>query len=730
MRKTKFKVWSLLLMFAASMCMLSCSDDDSQEDNNGGSSSYEYTEEDLAAYHVLDVTSSIDNLPENWQSMTFEPVAGVVLDPSTPYVRYIGVDDLAEAADFYSRMTQVDMTDGRTSDTFTSGDITLKYTAVNQSDLYATIDVNVKQMPHLTQIRLVPQSVIGLNAKTYDKYDVGDVIVDKDLCYWFCFKKAEGTNDSYWASFSLTPANYGYKGNCCYAKDLGSWSDDLVREFMSCILQLFGEEGDDDMKTLRNNYKFYGIPRLLLPKGCPEGQSSVFSTTDKIYLYKSFSTWYYTTEYFRYMNNDLSNYTTPEDKKYDVREDLYSTQFTANKKYIVARVKTGTKLEATKAQTTNREKFVSKLMNLKFGVRRETTSSFAYMGDVFVDNNGAKWLCIIPSNGTLNPSYFSYYISFDAKAINTAKTKVNDKDIVYTDLIPKLSMEQYPYILALLYGMQKFNAIKNDYDIIEQLGKTNHLGINLTCLFKQVKDVPAEGDIAYITTLPYNDESEAQYNNLLRCIVLENSNFKKKAFFYLDEYHYISKPKGDEKLIYNGNGMELHGMVSSADNDSYINLLDKYNYDGFTLKNLIQSDIFANAENATLIFGGYNSGSEELKNDNQSVDITNYLAKNMPTTYKRNNSKYSLYSDPICVFAVTCACEPENYTDKSIKTIDGKLLTRVTEENLRGYLANINHEGKLVNYWVGPSYRLGAVANTNSVNYDYAEEYSEKFEVY
>jgi hypothetical protein len=218
MKATKTLNWMLMaaLTVGLGMNFVACSsdDDDDKKDNNE-----DYTDPNdpygknsaagIACYNLLSQLAGVsDDLPDNWKNgATFDPIEGMVLDESKPFVRTVVVDDLADAADYYSNLTNKTISSSTTSDTWTMEDVgTLTYTATNQSYCYATIDVKVKQLPKLTQLKLIPQSALPMNGafEGTPYYRYGDVVRDEDGCHWICVLpcyQPSGKETSYWMSF-------------------------------------------------------------------------------------------------------------------------------------------------------------------------------------------------------------------------------------------------------------------------------------------------------------------------------------------------------------------------------------------------------------------------------------------------------------------------------------------------------------------------------------------------
>lgn len=223
--KMKLFHWMLLgaMTCGLSLPFAACSDDDDDEKSNEESQAekqamdpYEKnTAEGIALYNILGQLAGTDSLPDNWKTATFEPIVGAVLDESTPFVRTIIVNSVNEAAKMYQSLTATTLKEGATTANWQKDGVgTLTYEAQNQSNLFATIDVNVKQLPKLTQLRFVPEDAIGANGflgfgnadfEGDPYYHIGDVVKDKDGRYWICVRSAWNgkKGDTHWASFQL-----------------------------------------------------------------------------------------------------------------------------------------------------------------------------------------------------------------------------------------------------------------------------------------------------------------------------------------------------------------------------------------------------------------------------------------------------------------------------------------------------------------------------------------------
>ncbi len=245
----KSKKLLALLSLALTLGINSCSDNCVTDSANGGNASGDVTEQNYQKYetlqNLLGVVASVDSLPQNWDTneYTAEPTLGVVKDASNPYVRYV-VTASAEEADREFRSMISQGTDGTAkSSTWNQDGVgSLDFKVLNESDCYATLDVNVQQLPHLTQLRFVPASVIGENKIIDPYYQFGDVVMqnisDKQT-YWVCVRpcdKSGKLGKSHWCSLQLVPQsaadNANYKkisDNLYLPTDLGSSKGDAQR---------------------------------------------------------------------------------------------------------------------------------------------------------------------------------------------------------------------------------------------------------------------------------------------------------------------------------------------------------------------------------------------------------------------------------------------------------------------------------------------------------------------
>ena len=224
MKKKVFTWRSQLCMVHYALCILmlsglsmSCSDDDNDKDGRTAEEIAQdpYEKESEAAdalYRLACQLSVCDSLPNDWKTATFEPAIGHVLDASQPRVRTITVANAAEAVTRYNSLTGKTLPLTATSDTYKVDGVGTLTLNVGAAGTIATIDVDVKQMPQLAQLRMVAAGSIGENGTFRGEpyYRFGDVVLDKEGCYWICVRPAyspDSKEDTHWMSFQVTNDN-------------------------------------------------------------------------------------------------------------------------------------------------------------------------------------------------------------------------------------------------------------------------------------------------------------------------------------------------------------------------------------------------------------------------------------------------------------------------------------------------------------------------------------------
>ena len=205
------KIQSVFFALIVAVAMVSC---DKEGDAPTQEPELEFTQEELAemaaadkfaaANSVYRALALIDELPDNWEGVTYTPAEGVPVDEANSDIRNV-VSTGAEQAKQYFLSIVPDL--GLDGDTWSHEGVgTLTFRAMNEDNCYAVIDVDLVQMPGLKQLRFVPESVVGENSwQGTPYYGVGDVIRDKKKgIYWICVRPSGGPlkkDNAYFVSF-------------------------------------------------------------------------------------------------------------------------------------------------------------------------------------------------------------------------------------------------------------------------------------------------------------------------------------------------------------------------------------------------------------------------------------------------------------------------------------------------------------------------------------------------
>ena len=159
-------LWAALVL-AGSLSLGACSDDDNDGGGNGNAD-IDTEEQAIVAENefarIASVLAQPTELGSNWASQTLKPAVGRPVEGNTS-VRMVAVVDEKEALDFYNGLTGQHLPAGTTGNTWTYPGIgSLSYEKRNEADCFAVIDVDIRQIPTLKQVKLVPSEVLGDNA--------------------------------------------------------------------------------------------------------------------------------------------------------------------------------------------------------------------------------------------------------------------------------------------------------------------------------------------------------------------------------------------------------------------------------------------------------------------------------------------------------------------------------------------------------------------------------------
>ena len=212
----KIYLLTILAMFLAMMVTIpSCKDDDDPKDNtedpnnNGESDEEEAPNTVLKYWDVVGQLVGIDQYTENYQDATFEPTIG----EAEGNTRYIATNDMAAAAQRFADLVGASIDESTTTYKYEDPEVgTLTYTKVDDGTTLATVDVSIKQIPHLDKI--VYRAGSDENGAFGDQkawYRFGDIVkrtVDGVDEYWICVRPAftyEKKEESHWVCINALP---------------------------------------------------------------------------------------------------------------------------------------------------------------------------------------------------------------------------------------------------------------------------------------------------------------------------------------------------------------------------------------------------------------------------------------------------------------------------------------------------------------------------------------------
>ena len=204
------------LMCGMSLTITSCKDDDKDNNNDQqqqeqqAKEAEEQAEREIKCFAILNQLASVTN-PDGFLTKTYEPTIGTA-DENDANIRIVNTNTMEAAALRFADLAEVDIDENTPSYTWKDDMLgTMTYTKSTDGKSWATVDVSIKQMPHLTKIiyRSGEQGDNNGAFKGRAYYRFGDVIAygfydrEKGAVYelWVCVRPAfgpEGKDKSHW----------------------------------------------------------------------------------------------------------------------------------------------------------------------------------------------------------------------------------------------------------------------------------------------------------------------------------------------------------------------------------------------------------------------------------------------------------------------------------------------------------------------------------------------------
>jgi len=200
-----------MLVLGLGLTAISCTGDD-------------LTEEEQEEQEIMDASSkfwsvagqlvSMDECTDDYKDKTFEPTIGTPM-AEDELTRVVGTNSMSVAAQRFSALVGVDIDPNTTTEyTYSDPDVgTLSYHKSTDGRSWATVDVDIKQIPHLQTIVYQSNEQGNTNASFDGKayYRFGDVVsreYGNQTEYWVCVRPAfgrESKSESYWVCLNTLP---------------------------------------------------------------------------------------------------------------------------------------------------------------------------------------------------------------------------------------------------------------------------------------------------------------------------------------------------------------------------------------------------------------------------------------------------------------------------------------------------------------------------------------------
>ena len=218
--KRRLNLWLMAaLLCGMSMSVTSCKDDNNEPSAEEQEQQAQLQEEnDNIAFSVLDNLGDLSNAPADFLSGSYEPTIGTA-DDGNAGTRIVNTNTMELAADRFADLCEVNVDENTPSYTWSDERMgTMVYTKSQDGKSWATVDVNIKQLPHLQKIifRSPEQAGDNLSFKGTAYYRFGDVVSrevkdgNKTIKeYWICVRPCfgpEGKENSHWVTISPLPS--------------------------------------------------------------------------------------------------------------------------------------------------------------------------------------------------------------------------------------------------------------------------------------------------------------------------------------------------------------------------------------------------------------------------------------------------------------------------------------------------------------------------------------------
>ncbi len=228
-------------------------------------------------WRVVSHLVSVEDITDDYQDKTFEPTIGTP-DAGDPLARIVSTNSLQSAVMRYNSLTGAEITTETATHTFSDPDVgTLTWTKSADGRSWATVDVDIKQLPKLKTIVYQSPEQGNDNGKFDGKsyYRFGDVLRRESLGvfeYWICVRPCfglEGKEKSHWVCVNILPDDYvfeyeskNWEGHFYLPDDIGV-NEEHMQNFAELLWALcFPDEWERNVGLYSKEGFFgpYGLP--------------------------------------------------------------------------------------------------------------------------------------------------------------------------------------------------------------------------------------------------------------------------------------------------------------------------------------------------------------------------------------------------------------------------------------------------------------------------------------
>ena len=278
MKKNFYFMFMAALVCCLSLSVTSCKDDDKdngQSEEQKEQQAIEEQEKDNARMALLTQLCDADEIGDNFLTGSFEPTIGVEETEGEPSVRIVNTNTMEMAAERFAELADAKIDSTTMSYTWNDDKMgKMIYTKNTDGKAWATVEVNIKQVPKLQKI-IYRAPEMGDENKSFKGrayYRFGDVVQRHNYVdlssheheYWVCVRPAfgpEGKEDSHWACVNALPKKniytYSKVGTMYFPTGLGE-SREHMQNLAEMVYAILNPGTWESNISSNNKIKMFG----------------------------------------------------------------------------------------------------------------------------------------------------------------------------------------------------------------------------------------------------------------------------------------------------------------------------------------------------------------------------------------------------------------------------------------------------------------------------------------